>query len=101
MSWASRYIEKLQAGETVKFRPRGNSMSGMIESGQQVTVEPVTEETELKKGDAVLCKAGGNVYLHKIAAVGVRRFQIANNKGKVNGWTGRKNVFGKVVKVED
>src|SRR5204863_6971636 len=34
MGWATPHIEKLRAGETVSFRPRGNSMSGKIESGQ-------------------------------------------------------------------
>ena len=34
MGWAARHIEKLRAGGTVSFRPRGNSMSGKIESGQ-------------------------------------------------------------------
>ncbi len=38
VGWASKYIEVLQRGEFVKFRPRGNSMSGKIEGGQLVTV---------------------------------------------------------------
>ena len=50
MGWASQYIAKLQAGETVQFRPRGNSMSGKIESGQLCTVEPVDHAT-LRVGD--------------------------------------------------
>jgi hypothetical protein len=41
MGWASHYIEKLRNGETVKFRPRGNSMQPKIESGQLCTVEPL------------------------------------------------------------
>ena len=40
MGWASHYIQKLQEGERVNSRPRGNSMSGKIESGQLVTLEP-------------------------------------------------------------
>ena len=43
MGWATAYIAKLKAGETVSFRPRGHSMSGKIESGQLCTVEPVTD----------------------------------------------------------
>ena len=34
MSWATQHIQKLQTGETIKFRPRGNSMVGKISSGQ-------------------------------------------------------------------
>ena len=39
MGWATKYIEQLSRGEAVQFRPRGNSMSGKIESGQLVTVD--------------------------------------------------------------
>ena len=41
MGWATKYIEQLSRGETVQFRPRGNSMSGKIENGQRVTVAPL------------------------------------------------------------
>jgi hypothetical protein len=40
MGWATKYIEQLSRGETVQFRPRGNSMRGKIENGQLVTVAP-------------------------------------------------------------
>ena len=39
MGWATQYIQKLQLGETVSFRPRGHSMKGEIESGQLVIIE--------------------------------------------------------------
>jgi hypothetical protein len=38
MGWASQYIDQLNSGNTVSFRPRGSSMSGKIESGQLCTV---------------------------------------------------------------
>lgn len=98
MGWATGYIAKLQAGETVSFRPRGNSMTGKIESGQLCTVQPV--KTDLKVGDIVLCKVAGKQYLHLIKAIQGARFQIGNNKGHVNGWVGRNCIFGNLVKVE-
>jgi len=98
MGWATGYIAKLQTGETVSFRPRGNSMVGKIESGQLCTVEPVTGV--LDTGDIVLCKVAGNQYLHLIKAIQGDRFQIGNNKGHINGWVGRNCIFGKLVKVE-
>ena len=58
MSWATTYIEKLKRGETVQFRPLGNSMSGKIESGQLCIVVPVNAEN-LNVGDIVLCKVNG------------------------------------------
>src|SRR5688572_25728834 len=68
VGWASRYFERLRAGETVSFRPRGNSMTGRIESGQLCTVVPVDTAT-LKVGDVVLCKVRGNEYLHLVRAI--------------------------------
>lgn len=100
MGWATQYIERLKTGQEVSFRPRGHSMSGKIESGQLCTVKPVEIET-LKKGDIVLCKVNGNEYLHQIKAIQGQRFQIGNNRGRINGWIGPNGIFGKLVLVED
>jgi hypothetical protein len=99
MGWASQYIQKLLAGESVQFRPRGNSMSGKIESGQLCTVRPVDPQT-LKVGDIVLCKVRGKEYLHLIKAIQGPRFQIGNNRGYINGWTTAGSIFGRCTKVE-
>jgi SOS-response transcriptional repressor LexA len=100
MSWATLYIQKLKNNETVTFRPRGNSMTGKIESGQLCTVEPIKNYDELKKGDIVLCKVNGNQYLHLISAISGDRFQISNNHNFVNGWTNKNSVYGKLTKIE-
>lgn len=99
MGWATHYIAKLQAGETVSFRPRGNSMAGKIESGQLCTVAPIVDHAMLRAGDIVLCKVGGSEYLHLIRAIQAGRFQIGNNRGHINGWIGANAVFGKCIKV--
>ena len=96
MGWATRHIEELTQGRTVSFRPRGNSMTPLIESGQLCTVAPVTI-AELAAGDIVLCRVNGADYLHLVKAIQGDRVQIGNNKGYINGWTRR--VFGKLVKV--
>ena len=101
MGWAAAYIAKLRSGETVQFRPRGHSMKGKIDSGQLCTVEPVKDFENLQKGDIVLCKVGGSEYLHLIKAIQGTRFQIGNNRGRINGWVGTNAIFGKCVKVED
>lgn len=93
MSWASGYIEGLLRGETVQFRPRGNSMTGKIESGQLVTVVPLVDRMP-RVGDIVLCKVNGTQYLHLVKAVSGERFQIGNNRGRINGWTSLRNIFG-------
>jgi len=101
MSWASRYIESLRSGETVQFRPRGNSMTGKIESGQLVTVDPINKNSKLEPGMIVLCKVKGQQYLHLIKAVGSdNRYLIGNNRGKLNGWISKSNIFGICTKVE-
>ena len=101
MGWATPYIAKLKNGETVSFRPRGHSMKGKIESGQLCTVEPITEFESLQKGDIVLCKVNGAEYLHLIKAINGARFQIGNNRGRINGWIGANSIFGKCIKIED
>lgn len=100
MGWATAYIAKLKNGETVRFRPRGHSMKGKIESGQLCTVEPVADIESLWKGDIVLCKVNGAEYLHLIKAIQGKRFQIGNNRGRINGWVGANSIFGKCVKIE-
>src|SRR5215470_10416360 len=100
MGWASHYIEKLQAGETVRFRPRGDSMTGKVDSGQLCTVEPV-DVAAVHVGDIVLCKVRGAEYLHLVKAIQGGRFQIGNNRGFINGWVGASAIFGRLVRVED
>jgi hypothetical protein len=99
MGWAAGHIEKLRRGETVKFRPRGNSMEPRIRSGDLCTVEPV-DAADVSAGDIVLCKVRGAEYLHFVKAVQSGRFQIGNNRGGINGWIGGNGIFGRLVKVE-
>ena len=99
MGWATPYIDKLRRGETVQFRPRGNSMIGKIESGQLCTVVPVNSDN-LEVRDIVLCKVNGYQYLHLIKARQGDRFQIGNNRGRINGWIGANGIYGKCVRVE-
>jgi hypothetical protein len=99
MGWASQYIAKLKQGETVRFRPRGNSMSGKIESGRLCTVEPV-DPAAVRVGDIVLCKVRGAEYLHLVKAIQCARFQIGNNRGHINGWITASSIFGRCVSIE-
>lgn len=99
MTWAKHYIDKLIKGETVSFRPRGNSMEGKISSGQLVTVVPTIED--LSVGDVVLCKVKGKHYLHLIKSISDGRFLIGNNRGHLNGWIGKNCIYGKCIAVDD
>jgi len=99
MGWATQHITKLKNNQTVSFRPRGNSMKGKIKSGQLCTVDPVIE-TDLSKGDIVLCIVNGNEYLHLIKAIQGKRYQIGNNIGRINGWITFNSIYGKLIKLE-
>lgn len=100
MSWANAYIEKLKLGDTVQFRPRGGSMTPKIQSGDLCTVEPIANHGLLVAGDIVLCKVNGSQYLHLVKAVDGPRFQIGNNKGRINGWVTANAIYGKLARVE-
>lgn len=91
----------LEKGE-VTFKPHGNSMTGKINSGDQVVVKQVPVYT-LRVGDAVYAKVKGNYYLHLISAIdeGTGKYQISNNHGYVNGWINYNNIYGLCVKVKD
>ncbi|MFK7769319.1 MAG: hypothetical protein AB8B55_19005 [Mariniblastus sp.] len=57
-----------------------------VESGQLCTVEPIKDAQTLSVGDVVLCKVKGAQFLHLIKAIQGKRFQIGNNRGRINGW---------------
>lgn len=99
MGWATLHIAKLKTGETVKFRPRGNSMLGKIDSGDLCTVVP-PDIAALAVGDIVLCKVGSFQYLHLIKARQGDRFQIGNNRGRINGWIAPDAIYGRCIRVE-
>lgn len=101
MDGSKKIVEMLLSGETVSFRPRGNSMKPKIYSGQLCTVAPISDPKTLEVGDVVLCKVRGNQYLHLISAINDERYQISNNHGHINGWTSAKSIYGKLIKVED
>jgi len=99
VGWAAGHIERLRAGQTVSFRPRGNSMSPKIRSGELCTVAPVVAAS-LEVGDIVLCRVGGAEYLHLVKAIQGDRFQIGNSRGHINGWVGAAAIYGRLIRVE-
>lgn len=97
MSWADHAIERLQRGQHADIRPRGNSMAPRVTDGAHVRLAPNAHPDDLEKGDVVLVKVSGRVYLHLVSATDKDRVQISNNKGRVNGWVPRGRVYGKAV----
>lgn len=74
-------------------------MRGRIESGQKVTLAPVT--APLSEGDAVLVRINGSYLLHLIKSIDQDRVLIGNNIGRINGWANARDVVGVVIQVED
>lgn len=99
MSWATFAKEALRRGETVQVRPRGHSMSGKVNDGDRVTLEPCDPAT-LQVGDIVLVRVHGADYLHLIKAIQQERFLIGNNRGGINGWVGRHAIYGRATHIE-
>ncbi|MFD7259800.1 GNAT family N-acetyltransferase [Streptomyces sp. NPDC059874] len=87
--------DRVDRGETVEFRPTGDSMVPLVRSRQKVRVAPA-DPALIEVGDIVLVRVSGSVYLHLVSAVDGprRRVRISNNRGRVNGWAGHDRVFG-------
>lgn len=100
MGWVNDALKELKAGRSVKIRPHGGSMRGRIESGQEVTLSPVTPQ-EVTVDDVVLVRWKGNFLLHLIKEINGDQILIGNNIGKENGWTTVADVFGKVTEISD
>lgn len=88
----ARVVEDLAQGP-VTFKAKGGSMTPLVMDGAVVTVVP-TGGREVKRGDIVLARVGGQLYLHLVSAADKNRVQISNNHGRVNGWTQRSKVYG-------
>jgi phage repressor protein C with HTH and peptisase S24 domain len=99
MGWADRAIIELKAGRTVVIHPHGNSMTGKVNNGDTVTLEPIGNR-QLQKDDIVLCRVKGQQYLHLVKAVQGERYLIGNNRGGTNGWIGLNAIYGIAINVE-
>ena len=89
-----RAIENLTKNGTHTMKVYGNSMLPIIKSGSTLTY---VSADEYKVGDIVFCKVRGRyIDAHKIIKKNDEKgYQIANNRGHINGWT--KTIYGKVI----
>lgn len=100
MSWVKEALAGLQADQVVTVQPHGGSMRGRIESGQLVTLRPVSDGG-FTIDDAVFVRWGNNYLLHLVEAIDAGRVRIGNNLGKTNGWVPEEAVLGVVIDVQD
>lgn len=101
MSWARHAIDELAQGRRATVRPRGHSMRPKVIDNARVTLRPNHAPAALAKGDIVLVRVKGNVYLHLISATDTDRVQISNNRGRVNGWVSRTAVYGVAEQIDN
>jgi len=94
MNW-TQLKQDLLKNKIVKARLFGNSMTPKINDGDLVILDANCKD--LAKNDVVFCKVGRNYHVHLITAIRNDRYQISNNKGHVNGWIGKNNIFAKVI----
>jgi hypothetical protein len=92
-------VAAVQRGETVELRPSGHSMEPIIRHRQKVRVAPLMRESAV--GDVVLARVRGHLYLHRVNAIRGNQYQIANQRGHVNGWCTRRQVYGLVTVAEE
>ncbi len=97
--WKEIAIHTLKRGESVQVRPRGNSMTGLINDGDLVTLSPC-DACGLNAGDIVLARVEGrrfrHVVLHKVVAIEQDRFLIGSNN-RLDGWVQAEAILGRVV----
>jgi hypothetical protein len=65
-----------------------------------VHVAPFHGDHALAVGDIVLCRVKGSRYLMPVKALEGDRVQIGNNRGGINGWVTRRQIFGRLTAVE-
>jgi hypothetical protein len=103
MSWSEEAKEALRLGQKVEVKPRGHSMTGRIQDGALVTLEPCRTE-DLAVGDIVLVRIQGkrfsHVVLHSVLSIVAGRFLIGSHRGRVDGWVDWGDIYGVVTEVE-
>lgn len=73
-------------------------MEPLIMDREEVTVTRLHPDDVLSTGDIVLIKVRGHIYLHLITALNGSRVQIGNNHGRINGWTSRDRIAGRIAR---
>jgi hypothetical protein len=95
MGWLTDALDALKRGQPATVRPRGGSMRGHIEDGQEVTIVPV-EPGAVRVDDVVLVRWKGSYILHLVKEADDHQLLIGNTLGKINGWVARSDVIGLV-----
>lgn len=98
IEWLKEAIMILARGKSVRVRPYGSSLRGIIKSGQLVELVP-SDFDSIQTGDVVLVKWEQHYLLNKVIEVAKDTLLIGNNRGKIPGWVGKKTIIARVERV--
>lgn len=79
----------------------GESLSPVIKSAQPVVVEPINDGVVIGSGDIIFCRLKKSYRLRKVIGVrqNGRRYAVGDNCGHTHGFVGRKDIYGRAVRV--
>ena len=100
--------EKLQQGRSVVYRSSGWSLWPRVSSGDNLTYNPVTKDSQVEEGDIVFCEVQpcDRFYAHVVKSKTWSDrwahyvYMIANLKGRGNGWCYIVHIYGRMVHCE-
>jgi uncharacterized repeat protein (TIGR01451 family) len=99
-SFAALCEAALEAGARVRFRARGQSMKPNVRDGDVVEIEPA-EQRDLRRGDIVLRRRGGQMLLHRaIGTDGATGEIITRGDAGLADDLPADAVLGKVISIE-
>lgn len=75
------------------------SIRAALKHGQTLTVSPVSDASQIKRGDIVFLKWRDSYILHLVADIQDEQFLIVNSLGKENGWVSAKDILGWVTQI--
>jgi len=96
MGWADGHIARLAQGETVQFRPRGNSMVGKIASGQLCTVEPLGRARARGRRDRPLPRQRAST-CHLVKAIQASASRSATTAAASTAGSPAGQIFGRLI----
>jgi hypothetical protein len=98
-------LETLRSGSPYTFTiSEGGDLASMraaFKHGQTVTIEPLTDPSQVQPGDIVYLRWHASHILHIVKEIQGDQFLIVNSLGKINGWATGSDLLGRVTRIID
>lgn len=90
-------VKELKKDKSIVRYERGNSLAPIINDGEYCIVQPISDVSEIKSGDVVLCEVNGHLMTHMVHIVSSANcnkpyFLIGSSDLYMYGWTDK--VYG-------